>query len=1640
MKRQILAVAIAAALMISPLKAFAAEDSVDLPTPSGRWVFDSVDDSGNAANTASEGGEAAVLVGSRYSVKEAEGVTAVYLDGQKKSGNASEENGYIRLPITYNAAEDPIAISFWMKPENPAPATGKASTTPVLQASKTLLTFTAVSRDAVELPMRSAMAGGADLSVNATVDQWQQVVYVADPEENTITIYIDGKAALNKSGLTLPNDSSAVVIGRHIKEQQDNEHYKGYIRNVAYYDETLTEVQVQELYDQEKEQFAPDETAREERRYTFEDANGNSLLEDSRTVGELYEGASIVDGGLSGKALSLDGTGYAKITETIDFSKGPVTLSVWIKPDAGSFDVQSFTNTRAVLHQYINDSQGRSILALLHDPPGRLNTYMGNADVKGDASSLVEAGQWNHLAITLDPQGMRVQMYLNGEKVADEALSSSLVAGNSSLLLGKHRADQTLRFVGLMDELYIVDGLLDADEIYAEYERTVPVDMIIEQITQMVNNWPDIKVDGSFNVWEDNIDSIIAEKASGEQLANADKETCLEVKNELRTALELYQALLALDQEVQEQSQFVSKLDSLQSVEKPTGEMNALKTTVDAVQKFLDSVTLQTAIQEVKEQEELLMQAREALEAKLVELGLISIDITTSQELNTFKDGIFGANHRYASSLLENTVSINGYGSWDYVNDRIYPQLQEYLNKMNVSTIRFPGGTVANLYQWKRGIGPQEERTPTIHGNALTGLPSEYGLDEAARMCEDAGSRMVYVYNIANGSVEDALDLVEYLNAPNDGSNPRGGVDWAAVRAENGHPEPYNVTQFEMGNEFYLEGQQYWTVGSGYQARYANGGEIEFQGNFANLSGNKLRPYQPVDQLDWTANASVASGEANLVKYFRYVPVKEGTASVYVDGEEWRIVDTLEGQGGDSKVCTVDYETGEITFGDGVNGAVVPKGSQIRTKYTAVLDGFKDYGKALKEFGAELGLDIEVYSCIHDTAFYSAMASHEGHEGWWDGVAYHPYGNANQYSGTVLNYNNYAMLVAENNVNSVKNQLNTLHRYLPDGEICVTEYGILGASAAHKDWLNSTGHGLYLAKSVMGFAEIDGISYANRHSLLDTPGSRDSVGVGQMGVISCYIDYAEDGTILGVKDFTMTPGALMLSMFNTFYGDTVVQTRTYGVPEMTAGGGQISGLDVQATVDADGYTYLAVVNCLQDPASAIVMLDQESTLPTAEVMYVDSPSFNSVNDPENPGNVRIKQDEIKDIAGADSFTYEFPANSLTIIRVKTSGDVQQSAEAEEVIVQGSAAAEAGMRVDLSAKVYPENANTRLVTWKIVEGSSIASIDSETGTVTTSGTGTVKVVAECGDVASVPFVLQVYEEGGLPGAFYTVTITAGEHGTVSPQGEIRVTEGASQSFTIIPNAGYEVDTVLVNGTEVAVDEEGKVTLSDIRENKTVEVSFRKSVDKADLATVIAEAEIALATEDVYTADSLTALETALEAARAIYDATDAAQTEVDAQAEALSAAIQALVKITPEPEDVNKDALLSGLTAAHEILAQENKYTAASLEAYRAVVNAAAKVYEDPNVTQAEIDAAAAALEEAEKLLVENQPGAGGAGDVQNPGPGDVQNPGTGSTDGTDNTSGTAVPTGDNACAIPWIILMAMIACGMISIRFCKRER
>ena len=162
----------------------------------------------------------------------------------------------------------------------------------------------------------------------------------------------------------------------------------------------------------------------------------------------------------------------------------------------------------------------------------------------------------------------------------------------------------------------------------------------------------------------------------------------------------------------------------------------------------------------------------------------------------------------FGNSVIHNGDTM-GYSKW--VSDRrTYDEAKRtwnhylpYISELGPTVMRYPGGLAANNFAWKQGIGPIEERDPNF---SETGVPQTFGTDEFLLYCEDVGAQAILVVNVTvtgerQGTVQDAADWVEYCNAPNDGSNPGGGVDWAARRAANGRAEPYGVNYWELGNE-----------------------------------------------------------------------------------------------------------------------------------------------------------------------------------------------------------------------------------------------------------------------------------------------------------------------------------------------------------------------------------------------------------------------------------------------------------------------------------------------------------------------------------------------------------------------------------------------------------------------------------------------------------------------------------------------------------------------------------------------------------------------------------------------------------------------------------------------------------------------
>jgi len=236
-------------------------------------------------------------------------------------------------------------------------------------------------------------------------------------------------------------------------------------------------------------------------------------------------------------------------------------------------------------------------------------------------------------------------------------------------------------------------------------------------------------------------------------------------------------------------------------------------------------------------------------EAKQVRIALVEpqgwgkdpkllAETTITADANTWKkyEATLTASETVKNAALQILVLQNGAIDIDmislmpkdtYKGHGLRKDLAEALAALHPKFMRFPGGCVVhgggdgfwNTYRWKTTVGPKEQRRQLKN---TWGYHQSMGLGyfEYFQFCEDLNMKPVPILPCgvscqgANGGwnmwphqaqdvcpmsemdewVQDALDLIEWAN---------GDVNtkWGRVRAEAGHPKPFNLKYLGIGNE-----------------------------------------------------------------------------------------------------------------------------------------------------------------------------------------------------------------------------------------------------------------------------------------------------------------------------------------------------------------------------------------------------------------------------------------------------------------------------------------------------------------------------------------------------------------------------------------------------------------------------------------------------------------------------------------------------------------------------------------------------------------------------------------------------------------------------------------------------------------------
>lgn len=201
--------------------------------------------------------------------------------------------------------------------------------------------------------------------------------------------------------------------------------------------------------------------------YSFDETSG-SQVDDTSGKGNngLISGATRIAQGKFGQALSFNGyNDWVSVNDSpsLDLTTG-MTLEAWVYP----------TDTLSTWPTVIMKEQVDSMAYALYGNSDSNNPSI-YVDINGEngtnGGDKLAANTWTHLAATYD--GGNLNLYVNGKKVATQAVSGAMSASDGALRIGGNSVWGSEYFAGYIDEVRIYNRALTANEIQSD--MTTPV-------------------------------------------------------------------------------------------------------------------------------------------------------------------------------------------------------------------------------------------------------------------------------------------------------------------------------------------------------------------------------------------------------------------------------------------------------------------------------------------------------------------------------------------------------------------------------------------------------------------------------------------------------------------------------------------------------------------------------------------------------------------------------------------------------------------------------------------------------------------------------------------------------------------------------------------------------------------------------------------------------------------------------------------------------------------------------------------------------------------------------------------------------------------------------------------------------------
>ena len=173
---------------------------------------------------------------------------------------------------------------------------------------------------------------------------------------------------------------------------------------------------------------------------------------------------------------------------------------------------------------------------------------------------------------------------------------------------------------------------------------------------------------------------------------------------------------------------------------------------------------------------------------------MASIKIDLDRRLGTVDRRIFGGFIEHLGRCIYGGIFEEGSALSDAQGFRT--DVLAAARGLQIPVLRWPGGNFVSGYHWLDGVGPVDQRPRRLDLAWHAEESNRFGTDEFMQYCRMLGAEPYLCVNMGTGTQDEAQAWVEYCNGT-------GNTHYANLRRANGHPEPYNVRYWGLGNEMY---------------------------------------------------------------------------------------------------------------------------------------------------------------------------------------------------------------------------------------------------------------------------------------------------------------------------------------------------------------------------------------------------------------------------------------------------------------------------------------------------------------------------------------------------------------------------------------------------------------------------------------------------------------------------------------------------------------------------------------------------------------------------------------------------------------------------------------------------------------------